>query len=134
MSERWIEMPFTFMIEYMGLEATFHDGSASLPENTKGLSGEKLESSKLFVLKGESTKWNIAQFLSWYLTSSDKTLEDFIPAKILETAVEQGKATFTHRFPLSFERGDVQMMTDKGLADVNTLTILLKYVVCPKRQ
>ncbi len=134
MSERWIEMPFTFKIEYVGLEATFHDGSASLPESTKGLSREKLETSKLFVVKGKSTKWNIAQFLSLYLTSSDKTLEDFIPLEVLETAVEQGKATFTHRFSLSFERGGVQMMTDKGLADVITLTIPLKYVVCPKRQ
>ena len=134
MSERWVKAPFTFQIDYVGLEATFHDGSASLPEEIKGLSGKDLEKSELFVLKEGNKPWNIAQFLGWYLTTSGKALEDFISDEVSEAAVEHGESTFTHRFPLSFDSGDVQMMSDNGLADVETLTIPVKYVVRPKRQ
>ncbi len=135
MSERYVKMGFRFKIEYTDFKAEFyHEADPLIPDSTTELFRKNPNDVAIFIQIRTKQAFTAPQMLAWYLHKTGSELKDYIPDEATEAAGKTGEGVSKHRFPMAFDRGSFQMMTDHGQIDLKHLTLFVVFRVHPKQQ
>ncbi len=135
MSERYAKMGFRFGIEYTDFKAEFyHEANPQISESTIELFRKNPDDTAIFIQTRTKQAFTAPQMLAWHLHKTESELKDYIPDEATEAAAKTGEGVSKHRFPMVFDQGSFQMVTDYGQTDLKHLTLFVVFRVRPEQQ